>query len=73
METCAGWRTILPSSAQAPAKPSWAELALFLVNPATHPHPHRESLFYTQQTVNLAAAQMYGLAQAKSFYFLATS
>ena len=30
---------ILPSSAQAPAKPSWAELALFLVNPATHPHP----------------------------------
>ena len=37
---------VLPSSAQAPAKPSWAELALFLANPATH--PHRESLFYSQ-------------------------
>ena len=52
---------ILPSSAQAPAKQSWAELALLLVNPATH--PHRESLFYTQQASNLAPAQMYMQAQ----------
>ena len=29
----------LPSSAQAPAKPSWAELALFLQSPTTHPPP----------------------------------
>ena len=37
---------ILLSSAQAPAEPSWAEFALFLQSPTTHPPPPtRESLF----------------------------
>ena len=34
---------ILPSSAQAPAQPSWAELALFPISPPTQP-PEQEDL-----------------------------